>query len=55
MRVWIYGNEADEYCEFPTATHWESCGGDWVELLDDNDNIVCILNWKHIAIMEPIP
>jgi len=42
------------YINFLTATHWESIDGDWVELADDDGNIVGILNWKKVWLMRPL-
>ena len=51
MRVYY---SASEYIDFPKATHWESCGDDWVELADDNGEIQAILNWKFVWLMRPL-
>ena len=53
MRVYYNSND---YIDFKTADHWESVGSDWCELYDGNDNLLAILNWKHvwlIRMLEP--
>lgn len=52
MRVWFVHDE--NYVEYPNADHWEQCGSDWVELCDENDNLIAILNWKHVNRIEMI-
>lgn len=49
----IYYN-ANEYIDFPSATHWETCGTDWVELSNDAGEIQAILNWKHVWLIKII-
>ena len=49
----VYYNAA-EYIDFLDATHWEQCGGDWVELADDDGEIIAVLNWKHVWLMRPL-
>jgi len=49
MRVYY---NASEYIEFKTADHWESCGSDWCELYDAEDNLLAILNWKHVWLIK---
>lgn len=54
MRVYLKEDGWDEYKDYPDATHWESSCSDWLELLNDKEEIVCILNWKHVVAIEPI-
>lgn len=54
MRVYLKEDGWDEYKDYPNATHWESSCSDWLELLNDKEEIVCILNWKHVVAIEPI-
>lgn len=51
MRVYY---SADQYIDFPNATHWEEAFGNWVELADDNGEIQAILNWDHVWLMRPL-
>ena len=51
MRVYY---SAEQYIEFPNADHWESVGSDWCELYDKDDNLMAILNWKHVWLIKMI-
>ena len=51
MRVYY---NANDFVEFPAATHWEACGTDWVELSNDDGEILAVLNWNHVWLMRPI-
>jgi hypothetical protein len=51
MRVYY---SSGEYIDFPTASHWEQCGTNWVELADDNGNILAVLNWDRVWLMKPM-
>ena len=51
MRVYY---SANEYIDFPKATHWENCFDNWVELAGDNGEIQAILNWNFVWLMRPL-
>lgn len=51
MRVYY---NANEYIDFPDATHWESCGTDWVELSNDEGEIQAVINWKYVWLLRPL-
>lgn len=52
MRVYFTNGEMAEYL---TATHWAEQSSDWMELTNDREEIVAILNWKHVTRIEFIP
>lgn len=52
MRVWF--TNSNDYVEYASADHWEMCGS-WVELYDTSDNLIVILNWKHVTRIEMMP
>ena len=51
MRVYY---NAQEYIEFKTATHWGNRSEDWLEILDDNENILAVLNWKYVWLIKMV-
>ena len=51
MRVWF---DDGKFKDFHEATHWEEAGTNWVELSDDKDNLIVILNWRHVQMIEMI-
>lgn len=51
MRVYF---NAEQYIEFPSAVRWESVGSDWCELYDEEENLLVVLNWKHVWLMKMI-
>lgn len=37
---------------FNNAVRWEGISDSWVELYDDQDNLIVVLNWKHVQMIE---
>ena len=52
MRVFFTDGTHDDY---PTVTHWDCDGSDWVELLNDQEEIIVVLNWTHVQKLEIVP
>ena len=49
MRVYYSSNE---YIDFPTATHWSYQDPYWVELSDDNEQLVAVLSWRNVWLIK---
>jgi len=49
MRVYY---SSQEYIDFPTATHWTYQDSSWVELADENDNLVAVLSWRNVWLIK---
>ena len=37
---------------FNNAMRWENVSNNWVELYDGDDDLIVILNWKQVQMME---